>query len=195
MSCRRRKRAGRTVLGKMVEFLRKRVSSCRISSRAHEQNRRFPAGESQDPSSAPESDLLRRVLLAGATASRRSQADHLARSLHPSAGCVCRSQPSSPHETSTRTSHRCHRPPALSSDLEDSARGHSVRRTRPRGQRRGEEGADAQDDPRTENARLSRRTTRGSIEQPGMIGRFSTLVDPRSRVNGLLLRGSPGFAR
>ena len=33
----------------------------------------------------------------------------------------------------------------------------------------------------------------GSIEQPGMIGRFSTLVDPRSGVNGLLSTGSPGF--
>jgi hypothetical protein len=40
------------------------------------------------------------------------------------------------------------------------------------------EGADAQDDPRTANARLSRRTTRGSIEQPGMSGRFSTLAGP-----------------
>ena len=40
----------------------------------------------------------------------------------------------------------------------------------PTRQRRGEEGADAQDDPRTANARLSRRTTHGSIEQPGMIG-------------------------
>jgi hypothetical protein len=32
--------------------------------------------------------------------------------------------------------------------------------------------------PRTANARLSRRTTRGSIEQPGMIGRFSPLAHP-----------------
>jgi len=30
MSCRRRKRGGRTAFGKMVEFLRKRASSCRI---------------------------------------------------------------------------------------------------------------------------------------------------------------------
>ena len=58
----------------------------------------------------------------------------------------------------TRASHRCHRPPALSSDLEDSARGHSVRGTRPRRQRGGEEGAGAQDDPRTAKSRLSRRT-------------------------------------
>ena len=42
---------------------------------------------------------------------------------------------------------------------------------------RGEESACAQDDPRTAKSRLSRRTSPRSIEQPGMIGRFSTLVD------------------
>ena len=71
----------------------------------------------------------------------------------------------------TRPSHRCHRPPALSSDLEDSSRRHSVRGTRASRQRRGEEGAGAQDDPRTAKSRLSRRTASGSIEQPGMIAR------------------------
>lgn len=63
-----------------------------------------------------------------------------------------------------------HRPPALSSDLEDSASGHSLRRTRSRRQRGGEDSADAQDDPGTANARLPRRTIPGPIEQPGMIG-------------------------
>jgi len=37
------------------------------------------------------------------------------------------------------------------------------------GQRGGEEGASAQDDPRTAKPRLSRRTSPGSIEPPGMI--------------------------
>jgi hypothetical protein len=46
------------------------------------------------------------------------------------------------------------------------------------GQRRGEEGASAQDDPRTAKSRLPRRTYASSIEQPGMIGRFSTLAHP-----------------
>jgi hypothetical protein len=62
-------------------------------------------------------------------------------------------------------------PPALSPDLEDSPRGHSIRRTRSSGQRGSEEGADAQDDPRIASPRLSRRTAPSSIEQPGMIER------------------------
>jgi transposase len=66
---------------------------------------------------------------------------------------------------------------------EDSAPADSVRRTGPCGQRGSKEGADAQDDPRTANARLSRRIAPGSIHQPGKIGRFSTLVDSRSCVN------------
>ena len=57
------------------------------------------------------------------------------------------------------------------SDLEDPARARAVRGTRASRQRRGEEGAGAQDDPRTAKSRLSRRTSSGSIEQPGMIGR------------------------
>ena len=40
-----------------------------------------------------------------------------------------------------------------------------------RGQRRREEGAGAQDDPRAANARLQRRTSPGSVEQPSLIGR------------------------
>ena len=64
-----------------------------------------------------------------------------------------------------------HRPPALSSNLEDSSSGHPLRGTRARRQRGGEEGAGAQDDPRTAKSRLPRRTSPGSIEQPGMIGR------------------------
>jgi len=38
-------------------------------------------------------------------------------------------------------------------------------------ERRGEEGASAQDDPRIAKSRLSRRTAPGSIEQPGMTRR------------------------
>ena len=38
-------------------------------------------------------------------------------------------------------------------------------------QRRGEERASAQDDPRTARSWLPRRTSPGSLEQPGMIGR------------------------
>jgi hypothetical protein len=66
---------------------------------------------------------------------------------------------------------RCHRSPAVSIDLEDPARARTVRGTRAGGQRGGEEGARAQDDPRTAKSRLSRRTSPGSFEQPGMIGR------------------------
>ena len=47
----------------------------------------------------------------------------------------------------------------------------AVRGTRARRERRGEEGASAQDDPRTAKSRLSRRTSPGPIEQPGMSGR------------------------
>ena len=39
------------------------------------------------------------------------------------------------------------------------------------GQRTGQEGARAQDDPRTAKSRLPRRTFPGSIDQPGMIAR------------------------
>ena len=52
---------------------------------------------------------------------------------------------------------------------EDPAPKPSVRGTRTSRQRRGEEGAGAQDDPRTAKSRLSRRTAFGSIGQPGMI--------------------------
>ena len=55
--------------------------------------------------------------------------------------------------------------------LYTAAHGHSVRGTRAGGQRRGEEGASAQDDPRIARSRLPRRTSPGSIEQPGMIAR------------------------
>jgi hypothetical protein len=65
----------------------------------------------------------------------------------------------------------------VSFDLEDSAPGHSVRGTRAGRQRRGEEGASAQESPRTARSRLSRRTSPGSIEQPGMIGE---IFDPGS---------------
>src|SRR6476619_269600 len=40
-----------------------------------------------------------------------------------------------------------------------------------------------QDDPRTAKSRLSRRASSCSIEQPGMIRRFSTLAHPRSRLD------------
>ena len=71
--------------------------------------------------------------------------------------------------TRTRPSDRRNRPPAVSSDLEDPPRRHSVRGTRASRQRRSEEGAGAQDDPRTAQSRLPRRTAFGSIGQPGMI--------------------------
>jgi hypothetical protein len=54
-----------------------------------------------------------------------------------------------------RASHRGDRPPPLSSDLEDSAPGRAVRGARAGRRRRGEEGASAQDDPRTPESRLS----------------------------------------
>lgn len=70
----------------------------------------------------------------------------------------------------TRASQRGHRPPALSSDLEDFPPRRAVRGTWASRQLRGEEGASAQNDPRIAKSRLSRRTASGSIEQPGMIG-------------------------
>src|SRR4249919_3706965 len=69
------------------------------SRRTHEQNWRYAAGEVQDPPAAPESDLLRRVLLAGTTTSRPSQTDHLARPVRPRPRRVCGSQPFEAHET------------------------------------------------------------------------------------------------
>jgi hypothetical protein len=71
--------------------------------------------------------------------------------------------------TRARPSHRRNRPPAVSSDLEDPPRRHSVRRTRASHQRRSEEGGGAQDDPGIAKSRLPRRTAFGSIGQPGMI--------------------------
>ena len=71
----------------------------------------------------------------------------------------------------TRAGDRCHHSPAVSIDLEDPARARALRRTRTRRERGGQKGPRAQDDPRTAKSRLSRRTSPGSIEQPGMIGR------------------------
>src|SRR4029453_7139417 len=59
--------------------------------------------------------------------------------------------------TRTRPSDRRNRPPAVSADLEDPPRRHSVRGTRASRQRRSEEGAGAQDDPRTPKSWLSGR--------------------------------------
>ena len=70
----------------------------------------------------------------------------------------------------TRAGDRGHHSPAMSIDLEDPARARTVRGTRAGGQRRGEEGKSAQDDPRTAKSRLQRRTFPGSLEQSGMIG-------------------------
>jgi transposase len=81
---------------------------------------------------------------------------------------------------------RRHHAPTMPTDLEDPARAGALRGARAVRQRRGEEGASAQDDPRTAKSRLPRRTPSGSTEQPGMIGeRFSTLVDSRSGINRL----------
>ena len=79
----------------------------------------------------------------------------------------------SPARAAARTcpGHRRYHPPTVSIDLEDPARARALRRARAGGQRRGEESASAQDDPRTAKSRLPRRTSPGSIEQPGMIGR------------------------
>ena len=66
--------------------------------------------------------------------------------------------------------------------IDDSSPGHSLRGTRTGRQRRGEEGACAQDDPRTAKPWLQRRTSPDCIERPGMIARgFSTLVTWASR--------------
>ena len=70
----------------------------------------------------------------------------------------------------TCASDRRHHSPAVSFDLEDPARARALRRTRARRQRRGQEGARAEDDPRTAKSRLSRRTSPRSSDT-GMIGR------------------------
>jgi transposase len=96
---------------------------------------------------------------------------------------LCRRLPSDRPTPRTCPSDWRHQPPTLPIDLEDPARVRPVRGTGAGRQRRGEEGPRAQDDPRAAKSRLSRRTSPSSIEQPGMIERFSTLAHPRSGVN------------
>ena len=135
-------------------------------------NHRCPKGNRQ----------MRRILNQAANAAVKGQGDDL-----------CRRLPSDRPTPRPCPSDWRHQPPTLSIDLEDPARARAVRGTGAGRQRRGEEGPRAQDDPRAAKSRLSRRTSPSSIEQPGMIERFSTLVDPKSGVYGLLLTGSPGF--
>jgi transposase len=82
----------------------------------------------------------------------------------PESGCECRREgqghrlrhrvsPARPAPRA-RAGHWRHHPPAVSSYLEDSSPGHSLRGTRASRKRRGEESAGAQDDPRTAKSRL-----------------------------------------
>jgi len=88
--------------------------------------------------------------------------------------------------TRTRASDRRHRPPAMSSDLEDPPRRRITRSGR---QRRSAEGAGAQNDPRicevsatTSNCFRFHRAARDDCE------RFSTLIDKRMwPINGVIV--------
>ena len=72
--------------------------------RPDEPNRRRRARAVADPPGLAESDLLRRVLLAGAASQGPPQADHISGPLRPRAGRVRSSQSSPAHEAPARVS-------------------------------------------------------------------------------------------